>query len=109
MSKELNSKEKIEEKITEKLDLKEKTDNKNFLPFSYIEKKHISPILFSIDKNIKSNFHNRFKFQTLIFGVLASRNDNINSILFQNTLSTIENSLPGLGKLGFDNNNIKHK
>lgn len=106
MSKELNSKEKNEEKITEKLDLKEKTDNKNFQPFSYIEKKHISPILFSIDKNIKRNFQNRFKFQTLIFGILASRNDNINSILFQNTLSTIENSLPGLGKLGFDNNNI---
>ena len=56
MSKELNSKEKNEEKITEKLDLKEKTDNKNFQPFSYIEKNIFLQFYFQLTKTLKEIF-----------------------------------------------------
>ena len=79
----------------EKLNVKEST-------FLFIEKKHVNPILFPILKTKTNTFKNRFKNKVLIFGILASNDDENNSILLKISLESISNNLEILTKFGID-------
>ena len=74
--------------------------------FSFIEKKHINPILFPFEKSKKYTFKNRFRNKVLIFGILASNDDENNSILLKITLESISNNIQILKKFGIDADKI---
>ena len=74
--------------------------------FTYLDKKHVNPILFPIEKTKKNTFGNRFKNKVLIFGILASNDNFNNNLLLKISLDSISNNLQVLSKFGIDTEKI---